>query len=169
MVFYSGKLALEKELENPTIVVLTDRNDLDDQLFKTFSRCSDILRQKPENAESRENIKELLRKSSGGIIFTTIQKFFPEKEEKYPELSDRRNVIVVADEAHRTQYGFSAHVVKTKDEQAFIRYGFAKYLRDALPNASFIGFTGTPIEKQDKSTPAVFRHSFLLPISFRTG
>jgi len=156
MVFYSGKLALEKELENPTIVVLTDRNDLDDQLFKTFSRCSDILRQKPENAESRENIKELLRKSSGGIIFTTIQKFFPEKEEKYPELSDRRNVIVVADEAHRTQYGFSAHVVKTKDEQAFIRYGFAKYLRDALPNASFIGFTGTPIEKQDKSTPAVF-------------
>jgi type I restriction enzyme, R subunit len=156
MVFYSGKLALEKKLENPTIVVLTDRNDLDDQLFKTFSRCSEILRQKPENASSRKNIKELLKKSSGGVIFTTIQKFFPEKEEKFPELSDRKNVIVIADEAHRTQYGFSAHVVKTKDEKAFIRYGFAKYLRDALPNASFIGFTGTPIEKQDKSTPAVF-------------
>lgn len=156
MVFYSGKLAVEKELENPTIVVMTDRNDLDGQLFNTFSRCSDILRQTPENASSREHIKELLKKSSGGIIFTTIQKFFPEKEEQFPELSDRRNIIVVADEAHRTQYGFSAHVVQTKDEKAFIRYGFAKYLRDALPNASFIGFTGTPIEKSDKSTPAVF-------------
>ncbi len=156
MVFYAGKLAVERKLENPTIVVLTDRNDLDDQLFKTFSRCSDVLRQKPENAESREHIKNLLKKASGGITFATIQKFFPEKEEKYPELSDRRNIIVIADEAHRTQYGFSAHVVKTKDEKAFIRYGFAKYLRDALPNASFIGFTGTPIEKQDKSTPAVF-------------
>ncbi len=156
MVFYSGKLALEKELENPTIVVLTDRNDLDDQLFKTFSRCSELLRQEPKNAGSRKQIKELLKKSSGGIIFTTIQKFSPEKDEKFPELSDRRNIIVIADEAHRTQYGFSAHVVQTKDDGALIRYGFAKYLRDALPNASFIGFTGTPIEKQDRSTPAVF-------------
>ncbi len=153
MVFYAGKLALAEELENPTIVVLTDRNDLDDQLFKTFSRCSGLLRQKPQNAESRKDIQSLLKKSSGGIIFTTIQKFFPENEEKYPELSNRKNIIVVADEAHRTQYGFSAHIVK---ETALIRYGFAKYLRDALPNASFIGFTGTPIEKQDKSTPAVF-------------
>ncbi len=153
MVFYSGKLALEEELENPTIVVLTDRNDLDDQLFKTFSRCSEILRQTPENAESRENIKELLKKSSGGIIFTTIQKFFPENGEKFPLLSDRSNIIVVADEAHRTQYGFKATV---NQKTGKITYGFAQYLRDALPNASFIGFTGTPIEKQDKSTPAVF-------------
>ena len=154
MVFYASKLALAKELENPTIVVLTDRNDLDGQLFQTFSRCSELLRQTPENADSRKHIQQLLKRSSGGIVFTTIQKFFPEKEE-YPMLSDRSNIIVIADEAHRSQYGFSAKITKTQEE-ALIRYGYAKYLRDALPNASFIGFTGTPIEKSDRSTPAVF-------------
>ncbi len=156
MVFYAGKLALSNELENPTMIVLTDRNDLDDQLFGTFSRCNDLLRQNPENAESRDQIKELLKRSSGGIIFTTIQKFFPEQgKEDYPTLSDRKNIIVIADEAHRTQYGFGAKF-SVKEDKALLRYGYAKYLRDALPNTSFIGFTGTPIEKSDKSTPAVF-------------
>jgi len=141
MVFYTGKLVLE--LDNPTIIVLTDRNDLDDQLFDTFSKCSDLLRQRPVQANSREGIKELLKVASGGIVFTTIQKFFPEeKGDRYPLLSDRSNIIVIADEAHRSQYDFID--------------GFAKHMRDALPNASFIGFTGTPIEKADRSTPAVF-------------
>ncbi len=143
MVFYAGKLVLRPELENPTVIVLTDRNDLDDQLFGTFSRCNELLRQKPKQAESRDEIKQLLKVSSGGVIFTTIQKFLPEEKGKqYPLLSDRKNVVVIADEAHRSQYDFID--------------GFAKHLRDALPNASFIGFTGTPIEKEDKSTPAVF-------------
>ena len=141
MAFYTGKLVLT--LDNPTIVVLTDRNDLDDQLFGTFSRCHELLRQKPEQATSRDQLKDLLRVASGGIVFTTIQKFFPEeKGDRYPLLSERRNIIVIADEAHRSQYDFID--------------GFAKHLRDALPNASFIGFTGTPIEKSDRSTPAVF-------------
>ncbi|NQS89890.1 type I restriction endonuclease subunit R, partial [Patescibacteria group bacterium] len=154
MVFYTGKLVLE--LDNPTIVVLTDRNDLDDQLFGTFSRCHGLLRQTPVQANSREKLKKLLKVSSGGIVFTTIQKFFPdESREKYPLLSDRDNIVVIADEAHRSQYGFKAKILK-KEDKALLKYGFAKYLRDALPNASFIGFTGTPIEKADKSTPAVF-------------
>lgn len=154
MIFYSGKLV--RELDNPTIVVLTDRNDLDDQLFGTFGRCQDILRQKPVQANSRKQIQELLKVSSGGIVFTTIQKFFPEKErEKYPLLSARDNIIVIADEAHRSQYGFSAKILNRADK-SLITYGYAKYLRDALPNASFIGFTGTPIEKADRSTPSVF-------------
>lgn len=141
MVFYAGKLVLE--LDNPTIIVLTDRNDLDDQLFDTFSKCSDLLRQRPVQANSRESIKELLKVASGGIVFTTIQKFLPEERgDKYPLLSDRSNIIVIADEAHRSQYDFID--------------GFAKHMRDALPNASFIGFTGTPIEKADRSTLAVF-------------
>ena len=156
MVFYAGKLAVAKELENPTIVVITDRNDLDGQLFDTFARCSDLLRNTPENASSRRHIKKLLTRSSGGIIFTTIQKFFPDDDqEAYSMLSDRRNIVVIADEAHRTQYGFSAKIARKPDKD-LIRYGYAKYIRDALPNASFIGFTGTPIEKRDKSTPAVF-------------
>ena len=143
MAFYAGKLVIQPELENPTVIVLTDRNDLDDQLFGTFSRCNELLRQKPKQAESRDEIKQLLKVSSGGVIFTTIQKFLPEEKGKqYPLLSDRKNVVVIADEAHRSQYDFID--------------GFAKHLRDALPNASFIGFTGTPIEKEDKSTPAVF-------------
>jgi type I restriction enzyme R subunit len=154
MVFYSGKLV--RELDNPTIVVLTDRNDLDDQLFGTFGRCQDILRQKPVQADSRKQLQELLRVSSGGIVFTTIQKFFPEEDrERHPLLSERDNIIVIADEAHRSQYGFSAKILDRKDK-TLITYGYAKYLRDALPNASFIGFTGTPIEKADRSTPAVF-------------
>jgi type I restriction enzyme R subunit len=143
MVFYSGKLILSKELENPTIVVLTDRNDLDDQLYGTFCRCKELLRQDPVQAESRDHLKELLKVASGGVIFTTAQKFLPdEKGDQYPLLTSRRNIVVIADEAHRSQYDFID--------------GFARHLRDALPNASFIGFTGTPIEKEDRSTPAVF-------------
>lgn len=154
MVFYTGKVVLS--LDNPTVVVITDRNDLDDQLFDTFAASRGLLRQEPVQAESREHLKELLRTAGGGIIFTTIQKFFPENGgETYDLLSDRKNIVVMADEAHRSQYGFAARTV-FKDDEAITRYGNAKYLRDALPNASFIGFTGTPIEKEDKSTPAVF-------------
>ncbi|PGM61420.1 DEAD/DEAH box helicase [Bacillus cereus] len=150
MVFYAGKLI--KSMNNPTLVVLTDRNDLDDQLYKTFSMSKDILRQTPSQAESRDSLRELLSVESGGIVFTTLQKFAPDEEtRKMPCLTDRTNVIVMADEAHRSQYGFSATV--TKDNT---KYGFAKYVRDALPNASFIGFTGTPVEASDKNTPAVF-------------
>lgn len=140
MAFYAGKLVLE--MDNPTLVVLTDRNDLDDQLFGTFSASQNILRQEPVQAESRDNLKELLHVASGGIVFTTIQKFLPEKGTDYPTLSDRRNIVVIADEAHRSQYDFID--------------GFARHMRDALPNASFIGFTGTPLERGDKNTVAVF-------------
>ena len=141
MVFYTGKLVLS--MDNPTIVVLTDRNDLDDQLFGTFNRCQDLLRQAPVQSDSRDKLRELLKVASGGIVFTTIQKFLPEeKGGKYPTLSERRNIIVIADEAHRSQYDFID--------------GFARHMRDALPNASFIGFTGTPIEKSDRNTRAVF-------------
>jgi type I restriction enzyme, R subunit len=154
MIFYAGKLVLSDELKNPTIVVLTDRNDLDGQLFDTFVKSSDLLRQEPIQAKNRDDLKKKLKRTSGGVIFTTIQKFFPEKnKEKFPCLSERENIVVIADEAHRTQYGFDA---KVDMEKGRITYGFAKYLRDALPNASFIGFTGTPIEKADKNTPAVF-------------
>jgi type I restriction enzyme R subunit len=143
MVFYAGKIVEHPAMSNPTLVVLTDRNDLDGQLFGTFSACKDLLRQTPAQADSREHLQELLRVSSGGVIFTTIQKFLPEsKGQKYPPLSDRRNIVVIADEAHRSQYGFIQ--------------GFARHMRDALPNASFIGFTATPLEVGDKSTPAVF-------------
>ncbi len=143
MVFYAGRLVLEPAMENPTLVVLTDRNDLDGQLYDTFVRCHELLRQKPQQAESREHLKKLLAVASGGVVFTTIQKFFPEeKGGKHPLLSDRRNIVVIADEAHRSQYDFVD--------------GFAKHMRDALPNASFIGFTGTPIEKADANTRAVF-------------
>ncbi|WP_205793690.1 type I restriction endonuclease subunit R [Methanosarcina sp. MSH10X1] len=158
MVFYTGKLALE--LDNPTIVVLTDRNDLDGQLFDNFARCSEILRQQPVQAETRARLRELLSVASGGIVFTTIQKFSPEDEEdRFPILSERRNIVVIADEAHRSQYGFDAKFREREVEGekiAEISYGFAKHMRDALPNASFIGFTGTPIELNDRSTPAVF-------------
>ena len=141
-------------MENPTLVVLTDRNDLDDQLFGTFSMCKDLLRQTPQQAEDRDELRKLLDRPSGGVIFTTIQKFSPEDgKTDYPLLTDRRNVVVIADEAHRSQYGFHAKVERKTGD---ISYGFAKYLRDALPNASFIGFTGTPIEKDDVNTPAVF-------------
>jgi type I restriction enzyme R subunit len=143
MVFYAGKLVLKEEMNNPTIVVLTDRNDLDQQLFETFSNCQQLLRQTPVQAANREDLKKLLSVASGGIVFTTIQKFFPEENGRiYPTLTDRYNVVVIADEAHRSQYDFID--------------GFARHMRDALPNASFIGFTGTPIEKEDKNTQAVF-------------
>ncbi|WP_062208399.1 type I restriction endonuclease subunit R [Aureimonas sp. AU12] len=154
MAFYAGQLVRRPELENPTIVVITDRNDLDDQLFGTFSMCRDLIRQTPIQADSRDDLQLALSRASGGVIFTTIQKFSPATGEAiYPMLSDRRNVVVVADEAHRSQYGFRARIEQKTGE---IAYGFAKYLRDALPNASFIGFTGTPIEMDDVNTPAVF-------------
>ncbi|MBI9056074.1 MAG: type I restriction endonuclease subunit R [Bacteroidales bacterium] len=155
MVFYCGQIITHPQMENPTIVMLTDRNDLDDQLFGTFGNCVGLLRQTPVQANSRVHIKELLKVSGGGVIFTTIQKFSPAEGNVFDTLSDRTNIVVVADEAHRSQYGFTARVVET-EEGSEIRYGNAKYLRDALPNASYIGFTGTPIEKEDKSTPAVF-------------
>ena len=147
MAFYAGQLVRHPGMENPTIVVLTDRNDLDDQLFNTFSMCRDLIRQTPIHVESREDLRSELARASGGVIFTTIQKFSPAAgETDLPVLTNRRNVIVIADEAHRSQYGFGAKVERKTGK---IAYGFAKYLRDALPNASFIGFTGTPIEKDD--------------------
>ncbi len=143
MVFYAGHIILVPAMGNPTIVVLTDRNDLDDQLFSTFSKCSDLLRQPPVQAENRAHLRELLKVEAGGVVFTTINKFFPdEKGDRHPMLSERRNIVVIADEAHRSQYDFID--------------GFARHMRDALPCASFIGFTGTPIEKADANTRAVF-------------
>lgn len=143
MVFYAGKLVLAPEMNNPTVVILTDRNDLDQQLYETFTACSQLLRQTPVQAGTRDDLKNLLSVASGGVVFTTIQKFMPEEQGgKYPQLSNRSNVVVIADEAHRSQYDFID--------------GFAKHMRDALPNASFIGFTGTPIEKEDKNTQSVF-------------
>ena len=159
MVFYTGKIVLA--LNNPTILVITDRNDLDDQLFDTFASSASLLRQEPIQADDREHLKKLLRVASGGVIFTTIQKFSPQEGNIYDELSTRRNIIVLADEAHRTQYGFKPKTVDVKDKDKNvignkIVYGFAKYLRDALPNATYLGFTGTPIESSDVNTPAVF-------------
>jgi type I restriction enzyme R subunit len=143
MAFYAGRLILHPAMENPTIVVITDRNDLDDQLFTTFARCRDLLRQEPVQAESRTDLRSKLQVASGRVVFTTIQKFMPEeKGDRHPVLSERRNIVVIADEAHRSQYDFID--------------GLARHLHDALPNASFIGFTGTPIEKTDANTRAVF-------------
>ncbi|WP_068078533.1 type I restriction endonuclease subunit R [Novosphingobium lentum] len=154
MAFFAGLAVNSPELENPTVIVLTDRNDLDDQLFGTFGLCQDLIRQKPEQAESREDLKRLLARSAGGVIFATVQKFTPVGgEETYPQLTDRRNVIVIADEAHRSQYGFAA---KMDGKTGARRYGYAHYIRQGLPNASFIGFTGTPVEGTDKNTPAIF-------------
>jgi type I restriction enzyme R subunit len=150
MAFYAGQIVKHPAMQNPTLVVLTDRNDLDDQLFGTFSMCKDVLRQTPQQAEDREHLRKLLDRPSGGVIFTTLQKFSPENDTtNYPALTDRRNVIVIADEAHRSQYGFRA---KVEGKTGKMSYGFAKYLRDGLPNASFIGFTGTPIEADDVNT-----------------
>jgi type I restriction enzyme R subunit len=143
MAFYAGRIIHHPAMENPTVVVITDRNDLDDQLFQTFSGCYELLRQKPVQAENRSHLRKLLSVASGGVVFTTIQKFFTEeKGDTQQELTDRRNIVVIADEAHRSQYDFID--------------GFARHMRDALPNASFIGFTGTPIELTDKNTRAVF-------------
>lgn len=178
MAFYAGKLVISEELENPTIIVITDRNDLDDQLFGTFLKSKDILRSTPVQASDRTHLRELLNnRTSGGIIFTTIHKFAPVSNEltesidnhshldkvaenlveysKSMVLTDRKNVIVMADEAHRSQYGFGADIVKSDDE-VDVKYGYAKYMRDSLPNASYIGFTGTPVELTDKNTRAVF-------------
>ena len=159
MVFYTGKIV--QVLNNPTIVVITDRNDLDDQLFDTFASSKQLLRQEPIQAESREHLKSLLKVSSGGVVFTTIQKLQPDEGNVFETLSERKNIVVIADEAHRTQYGFQAKIVDDKDESGTvigkkIVYGFAKYLRDGLPNATYLGFTGTPIESTDINTPAVF-------------
>lgn len=152
MVFYAAKLI--QIMNNPTIVVLTDRNDLDDQLYSTFSMSKEILRQTPAQAEDRDDLRKLLSVEAGGVIFTTLQKFGPDEDTGImPCLTDRSNIIVMADEAHRSQYGFEAKVSK-KDAET--KYGYAKYVRDALPNASFVGFTGTPVEASDKNTPAVF-------------
>ncbi|MBT3206753.1 MAG: type I restriction endonuclease subunit R [Bacteroidetes bacterium] len=159
MVFFTGKIVLA--LDNPTILVITDRNDLDDQLFETFSGSTQLLRQEPKQVKNREDIKEKLKVASGGVIFSTIQKFHPENGNVYQTLSERENIVVIADEAHRTQYGFKAKTVDDKDKYGNVIgkktvYGFAKYMRDALPNASYVGFTGTPIESTDVNTPAVF-------------
>ena len=159
MVFYTGKIVLA--LDNPTILVITDRNDLDDQLFDTFAASKQLLRQEPVQADDRNQLKDLLKVASGGVVFTTIQKFQPEEGNIYEMLSDRKNIVVIADEAHRTQYGFKAKTIDAKDGKGNvvgkkIVYGFAKYMRDALPNATYLGFTGTPIENTDVNTPAVF-------------
>ena len=159
MVFYTGKVVLE--LDNPTILVITDRNDLDDQLFDTFAASKQLLRQEPVQADSREHLKDMLRVASGGVVFTTIHKFQPDEGNVYEELSTRKNIIVIADEAHRTQYGFKAKTIEERDPAGDVIghrvvYGFAKYTRDALPNATYLGFTGTPIEGTDVNTPAVF-------------
>jgi len=154
MAFLGGLIVRSRKLENPTLIVLTDRNDLDDQLFGTFNLCKDLIRQTPEQANSREELRKLLDRASGGVIFTTVQKFTPEgSEEVFPLLTDRRNVIVMADEAHRSQYGFES---KLNRETGQRRYGYAHYIRQALPNASFMGFTGTPIEDGDVDTQRIF-------------
>lgn len=165
MVFFTGKIVLA--MDNPTVVVITDRNDLDDQLFDTFAASRQLLRQEPVQAEDRNHLKELLKVGSGGVVFTTIQKFQPDPSTNsgtqavYELLSDRENIVVIADEAHRSQYGFKAKTIDDKNEKGEVIgkkvvYGFAKYLRDALPNATYLGFTGTPIENTDVNTPAVF-------------
>lgn len=159
MVFFTGKIVLA--LDNPTVVVITDRNDLDDQLFDTFASSTQLLRQEPKQIENRNDLKVKLQVASGGVIFTTIQKFSPEEGNVHETLSERENILVIADEAHRTQYGFKAKTVDEKDEHGNVIgkktvYGFAKYMRDALPNATYLGFTGTPIESTDVNTPAVF-------------
>ncbi len=159
MVFYTGKIVLA--LDNPTILVITDRNDLDDQLFDTFAASKQLLRQEPVQAEDRNQLKDLLKVASGGVVFATVQKFQPDEGNVYELLSDRKNIVVIADEAHRTQYGFKAKTIDAKDGQGNvvgkkIVYGFAKYMRDALPNATYLGFTGTPIESTDVNTAAVF-------------
>ncbi len=161
MVFYTGKIVLT--MDNPTVLVITDRNDLDDQLFDTFAASRQLLRQDPVQAENRDHLKALLRVAAGGVVFSTIQKFQPESGNVHDELSLRRNIVVIADEAHRTQYGFAAKTVDVKSTAGEVVgkkvvYGFAKYLRDALPHATYLGFTGTPIEKTDINTPAVFGH-----------
>jgi type I restriction enzyme R subunit len=153
MAFYAGRLILHPAMRNPTVVVITDRNDLDDQLFGTFARCQDLLRQPPVQAEDRQDLRRKLSVAAGGVVFTTIQKFMPDESgETYPVLSERTNIVVMADEAHRSQYEFGRKL----DKKGKLRDGFAQHMRQALPNASFIGFTGTPVELKDRNTRAVF-------------
>ena len=153
MLFYAGKLLAQAALQNPTLVVVTDRSDLDGQLFQTFSAGQDLLKQAPVQADSREGLRDALaERAAGGVFFTTVQKFAPrEDEERFPALNTRRNIIVISDEAHRSQYGFG---LKVSNGQ--MRAGYARHLRDALPNAAFIGFTGTPLSLEDKDTQEVF-------------
>lgn len=163
MVCYASKLLQQPEMNNPTLVVVTDRNDLDGQLFNTFTMAQETLKQIPQQAEDRDSLRELLlNRQSGGIIFTTVQKFaLLDNELEHPILSERSNIVVVSDEAHRSQYGNKARLTDVKDENGNVTgqryvYGYSKYMRDALPNASFIGFTGTPISMDDKDTRGVF-------------
>src|SRR5690554_5958894 len=163
MACYAGKLLAQPEMNNPTIVVVTDRNDLDGQLFNTFKMASDTLKQTPVQAGDRDELREILAsRQSGGIIFTTVQKFALLGDEiSHPVLSLRHNIVVVSDEAHRSQYGDKAKLVDVKDKAGNVidkkyTFGYSKHLRDALPEASFIGFTGTPIDSADKDTRAVF-------------
>ena len=163
MCCYAGKLLQQPEMNNPTLLVVTDRNDLDGQLFQTFSNAQDLLKQKPVQANDRDELRQLLsERESGGIIFTTVQKFSPfDSEDAHPILNSRHNIVVISDEAHRSQYGHKGHFVKVKDKDKNVIgnklvFGFSQYMRDALPNASFIGFTGTPIALEDKDTIAVF-------------
>lgn len=163
MCCYAGKLLQQPEMNNPTLVVVTDRNDLDGQLFRTFSNAQDLFKQTPVQANSRSELRRLLsERESGGIIFTTVQKFSPfEKEDGHPILNDRHNIVVISDEAHRSQYGQKGRFIEVKDKNGNVTgsklvFGYSKYMRDAMPNASFIGFTGTPIALEDKDTRAVF-------------
>lgn len=155
MCCYAGKLLQQAEMNNPTIVVVTDRNDLDGQLYATFCQAQDLLKQTPVQANDRDELRELLNaRESGGIIFTTVQKFAPlDGEQRHPALNLRSNIVVISDEAHRSQYGLSATLDR---KTGGYKYGYAKHMRDALPNASFMGFTGTPVSDEDKDTRAVF-------------
>ncbi|MDV6033166.1 MAG: type I restriction endonuclease subunit R [Phycisphaera sp. RhM] len=164
MACYAGKLLQQPEMKNPTLVVVTDRNELDGQLYQQFCMAKDLLKQTPEQANSRDELRDMLAsRESGGIIFTTVQKFsLLDNEDEHPLLCNRSNVVVISDEAHRSQYGLKARLKQIKDKEtgevvdAKYVFGFAKHMRDALPNASFIGFTGTPIDKEDKDTRGVF-------------
>jgi type I restriction enzyme, R subunit len=170
MVFYAGQLVLHSDLKNPTLVLITDRNDLDGQLYQNFAACRDLLRQEPAQAESATDLRQKLSVAAGGIIFSTIQLFHTDDDGPHPVLTERGNVIVIADEAHRSQYGLQAKVDKETGE---LSYGFARNLRDALPNAAFIGFTGTPIETEDKVTTNASVRSSIRPTTssrpWRTG
>ncbi len=154
MAFFVGLLVQNPSLGNPTVVVLTDRNDLDDQLYKTFAQCRDLFSQDPEQVENVMDLRKKLDRQVGGVIFSTIQKFKPEKgQDHFGALTNRSNVIIFVDEAHRTQYGFEAKIDRDTGRKT---YGFAHYVRQALPNASFVGFTGTPVALGDRNTEAVF-------------
>ncbi|HSH03338.1 MAG TPA: type I restriction endonuclease subunit R [Anaerolineae bacterium] len=156
MAFYAGRIVQEPQMANPTLIILTDRNDLDDQLFDTFAACHELLRQEPTQAQSRVDLRDKLQVASGGVVFTTIQKFLPEGDAtEHPILSERQNIIFIVDEAHRTQYGLEVNYIQ-KEDGVHKRYGLAKYMRDALPNAAFIGFTGTPVSAEDRNTRGVF-------------